>query len=140
MDNRKELNVVNKKIDKLYNKFIKPLEKEKSILREKVEKEKCESLLGKTFVYKDNSYSCPSKKSDYWNNYMKVVKVGDYGVDCLIVSKDSYGRIQIEIERLNEDLMGYSPCSKSSFERNYEKLLKEIEKLNDVIENKGVTK
>lgn len=131
-NNRIELAKIKKEIDNLYNKYLKPLYDKKSKVQDKVDQEDCQKLIGKTFIYKNNSFSCPSKKDDYWNNYLKVVGVGkDYGIDCLVVQKDSFGRISIEIETLHEDLMGYEPCSKLLFSKAYNKLMKEVEDLKN---------
>lgn len=32
-----------------------------------------EKLVGQAFVYRRNCYSCPTKKSDYWDTFRKVV-------------------------------------------------------------------
>lgn len=61
-----------------------------------------QSLVGKSFVYRNNSYSCPEKKSDYWDVYKKVLEC-DYGgkdnIQFIVeeFSTDKYGKIQLEV-------------------------------------------
>jgi len=124
---KEELRKVEKEIDKTYKKHMKPLRKKQEQLKDEVEKEENEALIGKTFIYKRNSYSCPEKKSDYWDVYLKVLKVIKYGVLVLKVDKDSYGNIRIVTDNhWGNSLEGYEPCSKAEFERHFNKLLNEI--------------
>jgi len=136
MTKREELEKVKKEIQKNEKKYISKLKKKREKLQEEVDKEGCKELVGKTFVYKDNSYSCPKEKKDYWNVYMKVIGAGkDYGVDVLTVQKDDDGRITIETQRLNEDLMGYVPCKKSIFDIYFKKYSDEIKSKLEVKPN-----
>ena len=61
--------------------------------------------LNKYFIYKNNSYSCPSKKSDYWNVYYKVIEITEYGaIKAIETQKDKYGKIESNITNMSTDL------------------------------------
>ena len=135
MDKRKQLEKIKKEIDKNYNKYLKKLYTEQSKIKDEIENEDCKELIGKTFIYKNNSYSCPEKKSDYWDVYLKVVDAPDGGFMCLTCEKDSYGCIQIQTQKRfgSDSLIGYVPCKEKEFENYYNKLLKEIIFLKGVL-------
>ena len=125
---KKELRLLNKQIDKSYKKNMDSLHKDRDRLKDEIMKQDSKELLGKSFVYKNNSYSVPSKKSDYWNVYLKVIKVIEDGIKVLAVEKNSYGNIEIVTEdRMYNTMPGYVPCSKKEFDKYYKKALKEIE-------------
>lgn len=131
-DIRKELRGIENKISKSYNKYLKKLYQEKKKLQTAVDNQDSKELLGKTFVYRNNSYSCPREQSDYWNVYLKVVALIEDGVRVITVDKDSHGCIEIKTEnRYSNILSGYVPCSKKAFTENYESLLKEVEELRN---------
>ena len=82
---------------------IKELEKEiesKSSEQWKLREEQCKKYkvpklkkkyLNKYFIYRDNSYSFPSKKSDYWNVYYKVIEITENGgIKAIQTQKDKY--------------------------------------------------
>ena len=130
MDKRKQLEKIKKEIDLKYDKYLKKLYKQEKKLKDEIEKQDSRELLGKTFVYKNNSYSCPEKKSDYWNVHLKVIGLISGGIKVLTVEKDSHGCIIIQTEnRWNNILHGYEPCKEKEFENHYNKLLEEIKSL-----------
>ena len=61
--------------------------------------------LNKYFIYKNNSYSCPSKKSDYWNVYYKVIEITENGrIKAIKTQKDIFGCIESCITDMSYDL------------------------------------
>ncbi len=127
MDKHKELEKLKNKIQKVYDENISHLDIQKKKLQNDIEKQESSELIGKTFVYKDNSFSCPSKKSEYWNVYLKVVECIDSSIRVITVEKNSQGNIEIQTEeRWNNHLYGYVPCSKSVFERYFKKYSEEL--------------
>jgi len=38
-----------------------------------VQKPRLKKMLGQCYVYRNNSYSCPDKKNDYWNIFRKII-------------------------------------------------------------------
>jgi hypothetical protein len=88
---------------------LKELEKQELLIREEknkiLEKEKQEihipelkKYIGRFFKYPKNCYSCPEKKSDYWDDYYRIL---DFVNDTFIVENcyvDSNGKAVIQIE------------------------------------------
>ena len=138
MEKRKQLEKIKKEIDIKYDKYLKKLYEERTKIQDEIENEDCKALVGKTFIYKNNSYSCPEKKSDYWNVYLKVVDVFDGGIICFTCEKDSDGNIQIQTEKRygKNSLIGYVPCKEKEFEKHLLKLKEEINMKLDKNENK----
>lgn len=72
----------------------------------KLEKIK-KKYLKKYYIYRNNSYSCPKEKSDYWNVYYKVIDVDENGaIIALETQKDKYGvitskKITLGVKTLN---------------------------------------
>lgn len=95
---KNNINKINKEISKLQEKSWK-LEREEI---NKVQIPYLKSLVGKCFIYKRNSYSCPRKKSDYWDVYRKILDF--YFKDDSLVyiieefSTDSQGKTEISVE------------------------------------------
>jgi len=69
----------------------------------KLETDKCikdaKKKIGKCFVFRNNSFSCPEKESDYWDTYMKVIGIEEEEAICFEISKDSHGNISFEVRR-----------------------------------------
>jgi len=55
-------------------------------------------LIGTCYKYR-NSYSCPSKPSDYWWLYMRVDQIKDGMLRCFEFQTDRDGNIRIEQDR-----------------------------------------
>lgn len=61
--------------------------------------------LNKYFIYRNNAYSCPNKKSDYWNVYYKVIEIDENGAIISIeTSEDKYRRIVSNITTMSPGL------------------------------------
>ena len=132
MNKQKELEKLEKKIKKIYDEKISHLDIQKRKLKKEIEKQESSELIGKTFIYKDNSFSCPSKRSDYWDVYLKVIGYIDGGVLVLTIEKNAHGNIQIETqERYGNHLMGYVPCSEAMFEKYFKKYSGELLKFKE---------
>jgi hypothetical protein len=83
------------------------------------------AFLGQTFVYRNNSYSCPSSASDYWDVFRKVVRVlSSDGAAWLVYEEcqiDRNGRPSLAIEsyyaRTAEMGSGWKPCTVKEYEK-----------------------
>ena len=128
MANKKtELQKIDNQIRDARDKQISDLEEKRTKLRDEIFKEESSKLVGKTFVYRNNTFGRGSKKSDYWDVFIKVIKSNDGGLKILSVDKDAHGNVQIQTEnRYSNNLMGYVQCSLSEFNRNFKKLMKEV--------------
>ena len=111
---------------------LKELEKQELLIREEknkiLEKEKQEihipelkKYVGRFFKYPKNCYSCPEKKSDYWDDYYRIL---DFVNDTFIVENcyvDSNGKavIQIETKWWNDSKRPF-PTLKEISQKEYE--------------------
>ncbi len=132
MENKKiKLKELQEKIKALqHGREINKLMKERDKLDKEIEIEENKNLVGKCFMYENNSYSCPSKKSDYWNVYYKVVAMKGDNLIVLICQKDSYGDIDInQKEEYSFSLAHYKAISRKRFDNELKKLKKIIEEL-----------
>lgn len=85
---KEEIEVKKAKLNELQDKYFKENE------LEDIKKQ----YMNKFFVFRNNSYSCPCKKSDYWDVYYKVIDVDENGgIKTQMLEKDKYGNIRSEI-------------------------------------------
>lgn len=124
------LNDIKKDYEKKRDAFYKAQEKFNKLTKIEEAKEMVKQI-GKCFMY-HNCYSCPSKASDYWYHYKKIISVKDNQYQFIGVSKDKYGAIKIELfYESSYALTGWTACSPIVFKRNYDKLLKEVKELSE---------
>lgn len=123
--NKSEIKERIKDIDKISAK----LHKERRELKKKMKEP--EKKVGKTFVFKDNSYSVPEDDDDYWDTYIKVININEYG-NYVILSyeRDSHNDIEIKTTTLNS-LSHYNEIPNHEFEEKFKKLVGELEKRMD---------
>lgn len=99
-----------------------------------------QKLIGKCFKQQD-SYSCPSKESDYWNTYRKIVSIREEAVymsvsnqhlsSCIVMEfhTDKYGRIYIHSEhRVYTHILG-EEISEEEFNHAFERVFANINAL-----------
>ena len=61
-----------------------------------------EKYLNKYFIYRNNSYSLPKEKSDYWDVYYKVIEITENGgIKAIETQKDKYGKIESTITNMS---------------------------------------
>jgi len=114
-------NELRKEIDSLLSQ----LDKIESIER----KSKNTPYLGKCYRAR-NSYSCPSKESDYWLFYLKIIDADD-GLIAVFFETDKDGRISIDREYgvSSSTLDTYEQISPASFARAFKRLTGDISRL-----------
>ncbi len=125
----KELEKIKEKIGKIQKEQLAPLIARRNELRNIEEGKAYLAFVGKVFVYRDNCYSCPEKPDDYWDIYVKVVDVFDGGMKTLSVQKTAYGFVEIKLEKSwgTSYIESLEECSESEFEKEYNKLMKELQ-------------
>ncbi len=99
------------------------------------------SLVGKCLVYRRNSYSCPEKKSDYWDVYRRVLDCiydGEWDFYFIVEDfcTDSYGKSEIKVERQSAYInrgwfnklpfSGFVECDPVEYEKQRANLFKEM--------------
>lgn len=87
--------------------------------------------IGKTFAYRRNCYSCPSKAEDYWDIFRKLVDVQFSELHAWLIFQevqiDSYGNPRVTLaydsvssrESFPKLASGWAPCEEEEFEKNY---------------------
>lgn len=127
----KELEEVNKRIEKIEKEQLVPLRKKRDALRDAEDIRKCLSLVGKTFAYRGNHYSWPKKPEDYWDVYKKVVGLCEDGVKVLSVQKCALGEITIKLEDSYQaiDVENLEEIPEEEFDSEYKRLISEVENL-----------
>lgn len=76
--------------------IVKAYQDQKEIEDEKKMRQENQELLGSFWIYKNNSYSCPSDDKDYWNMYRKVIAFSKDGrLLCEDYEIDSHGRVNV---------------------------------------------
>jgi len=127
--NKKELiKEIKEERNKLFRTIIKPLDNLIDGYEETLNEEKAKELVGKYFVYRDNCYSCPEMKDDYWDSYYLIL---DKEGNVLKVEKDSEGNIGINKEKMGmfPDIQEhYEECSGKEFDEELQKLSGELNK------------
>ncbi len=121
------------KLREPYNARLKEIDE--LLWEEKIEEAKAN--IGKCFVYRNNCYSCPKTKRDYWDNFYKIIgfhkAVDEEDFDRYIIVecyKDSKGLIEI---RQNHDCLScprfedYEEISPERFDKVYKEFLAELE-------------
>lgn len=86
------------------------------------------ALVGKTFKYPKNCYSCPEKPSDYWPVYAQVVKAGKGTLlETIQFETDSRGDFHYRKHLwIGEPGSGFVPCSKSEYLRAFKKQITKV--------------
>lgn len=80
--------------------------------------------INKYFVYRDNCYSCPEDKSDYWNVYYKVIEVtNNGGIVVVSLQKDKYGRIESEVKTIGINRLNLEEITEKEYIRETSKIL-----------------
>lgn len=130
-DNKTQLEEIEKDIAIIERGELKVLKEKRSTLSEELDLERRKSLMGKCFVYKNNTYSCPKKKEDYWDTYYKVIDINDWGIDVLLIDIDSDKKIRIDTK---EDSYSFyedhcESCSEEEFDKFYLKVTSKIQEL-----------
>lgn len=83
-----------------------------------------EKYMNKYYIYRDNCYSCPEKKSDYWNVYYKVIDVNENGgIKAISLQKDKYGQITSEEAILSIDMLNLEEITEKEYLRETSKIL-----------------
>lgn len=83
-----------------------------------------EKYLNKYFIYRNNCYSCPKKKSDYWNVYYKVIEVNDDGgIIAVSLEKDKYENISSEIKTIGTDYIDLEEITEKEYIKETSKIL-----------------
>lgn len=79
-----------------------------------------------------NNYSCPSKPSDYWWLYVKVLRADGGNLRCLRFEVDKDGAVRVEGDEfyMPRTLESYEVISPDEFNRQYARMLKHLEKAN----------
>lgn len=84
--------------------------------------------LDKYYIYRNNSYSCPKEKSDYWNVYYKVINVDENGgIIALELQKDIYGLITCRETMIGVDPLNLEEITEKEYIRETTKILKELQ-------------
>lgn len=87
--------------------------------------------VGKCFVAR-NCYSCPEKKSDYWNVYYMVLNLNDgNGVDVLQLQIDRDGNAFIQKTNSYVHLLG-KKISRAAFDKAAKKIVQYVAKMAQV--------
>lgn len=87
--------------------------------------------VGKCFVAR-NCYSCPEKKSDYWNVYYMVLSLNDgNGVDVLQLQIDRDGNAFIQKTSSYVHLLG-KKISRAAFAKAANKIVRHVAKMAQV--------
>lgn len=90
------------------------------------QRKKNSALVGKCFKYPKNCYSCPSKPSDYWPVFVKVMRLGQYGtLRTMEFQTDKNGRLEIRFDD-HGTLSGHVPISESEFQRAWKRVQKRV--------------
>lgn len=92
------------------------------------------ALLGKSYVYRNNSYSCPERPSDYWDVFRKVVRVVPRdGAAWLLFEEcsiDKNGKPSLSVEasltRRADWGQGWKSCTAKEYESNRRRVSTEI--------------
>lgn len=80
--------------------------------------------INKCFVYRNNCYSCPSEKSDYWNVYYKVINVNENGgIVAVSLQKDKYGNIESTIGTIGMDYLNLEEITEKQYIKETSKIL-----------------
>lgn len=120
------------KIIKEKNKEQDPYLKERRELYDKQLEQKINKLMGRCFIYKNNSYSCPKTGKDYWDVYYKAIGKNKEGSLLLLsISKNRDGLIELRTREeysLNFLKEYCKEIKEEDFNKVFEKLLKEIKK------------
>lgn len=104
---KEEIKKVSEQIEKLQNKVRALVDKREKLNEEFLEQNKIpESFVGYSYIYRNNSYSCPQKKSDYWDEYCFIVDYKESMFEILRFSKDSNGMIRFLIESASQNIDG----------------------------------
>ncbi len=123
---KKELEDVKKKLAD-NRELTKPLENLKYKLEQELESIKNQDLVGQCFIYKDNSYSVPSKPEDYWDVYYKVVGCEGEQLVILSVQKTAHGTIEIQKETKYFSMEQHTtPISTDEFDEKFKEYMDEI--------------
>lgn len=84
--------------------------------------------LDKYYIYRNNSYSCPKEKSDYWNVYYKVINVDENGgIIALELQKNKYGIITSKETMIGVDPLNLEEITEKEYIRETSKILKELQ-------------
>lgn len=84
--------------------------------------------LDKYYIYRNNSYSCPKEKSDYWNVYYKVINVDENGgIIALELQKNKYGIITSKETMIGVDPLNLEEITEKEYIRETTKILKELQ-------------
>jgi len=93
------------------------------------------ALQGHAFAYRRNSYSCPSKPSDYWDVFRLVLHVvASHGGAWLIcqecqIDKDGKPTLTLESRYVgagHDYMSGWQPCALNEYEENYQRVLAQL--------------
>lgn len=83
-----------------------------------------EKYMNKYYIYRDNCYSCPEKKSEYWNVYYKVIDVNeDGGIKAISLQKDKYGQITSEETMISINRLRLEEITEREYIRETSKIL-----------------
>lgn len=83
-----------------------------------------EKYLNKYYIFRNNCYSCPEKKSDYWNVYYKVIEINDNGgIVAVSLQKDKYGRIESEIKTISKECLNLEEITEKDYIKETSKIL-----------------
>lgn len=94
------------------------------------------SLVGKCFIYRRNSYSLPTKPSDYWDVYYLVTGHDGYWPIGLELQYTALHEVIIRPQQQNVSIgrginSGYEECSRAEFDRHLSLITEKVNKLSD---------
>lgn len=89
-------------------------------------------LVGKTFKYPRNCYSCPKTEADYWPVYARVVSVADGCLEVVTFETDSRGDFSWKRNKWfapaesNGVQIGFVPCPGKEYNAAFRKALAKV--------------
>lgn len=85
------------------------------------------SLIGKTFRYPKNCYSCPSKPSDYWPVYARITGLKRMCLEVIEFQTDCRGHFKWDTNFWGNDIrVGFVPCSQKEYLEEFKKQISKV--------------
>ena len=127
----KKIKELDQQIKEASKKHIDPLSIKRGDLYYELNERELKTVVGKCFIYKNNCYSCPEKKSDYWDIFYKVVELDVEGsLRIISISKDKNGLINFkEMQEYSTSYMrSLKPLSAKIFDEKFKDFSFELNK------------
>lgn len=124
------------------DKEIRRLRQQKDRLEDAERIADADALIGRCFKYR-NSYSCPSKPSDYWWLYAKIVGRDRRGMVTVVTAeRDRDGQPRLHRDTWNYPhsfvrkdglATGYVPITEAEFTRGWNAVIGAVDALTDLV-------